>query len=98
MFADLDSSHPKVEKDVVAWGRWLGKTLPLKGIRFDTVKHFSEDFVRELITEMDTIYGEGWFFMGEFWKDSLDDMICYLDCMGKNFSMFNNAPWSTTSV
>jgi alpha-amylase len=91
MFADLDYSHPKVEKDVVAWGRWLGKMLPLKGIRFDAVKHFGEDFLREFITEMDTMYGQRWFFVGEFWKDkdSLDGTMRYLDRMGNTFSLFD---------
>jgi alpha-amylase len=73
MFADLDYSHAEVEKDVLDWGLWLSKELTLKGIRFDAVKHFSEDFLRKFITAMDETYGEGWFFVGEFWKDSLDD-------------------------
>jgi len=65
MFADLDYSHPEVETDVLNWGKWLSKELPLKGIRFDAVKHFSEDFLRKFITAMDEEHGTGWFFVGE---------------------------------
>ena len=89
MFADLDYAHPEVEKDVLDWGVWLSKEITLKGIRFDAVKHFSEDFLRKFITTMDEVHGEGWFFVGEFWKDSLDDMSRYLERMGKKFSLFD---------
>jgi alpha-amylase len=89
MFADLDYAHPEVEADVLNWGLWLSKQITLKGIRFDAVKHFSEDFLRKFITSMDETHGEGWFFVGEFWKDSLDDMSRYLERMGKKFSLFD---------
>jgi alpha-amylase len=89
MFADLDYSHPEVEKDVLDWGVWLSKEVTLKGIRFDAVKHFSKDFLRKFIVQMDEVHGEGWFFVGEFWKDSLDDMTRYLERMGKKFSLFD---------
>ena len=89
MGSDLDYSHPEVEADVLAWGKWLADTVPLHGVRFDAIKHYSEDFLRKFITEMDETYGEGWFFVGEFWKDSLDDMTRYLGRMGKKFSLFD---------
>ena len=89
MFADLDYSHAEVEKDVLDWGLWLSKQVTLKGIRFDAVKHFSEDFLRKFITSMDEVHGEGWFFVGEFWKDELSDMSQYLERMGKKFSLFD---------
>lgn len=89
MFADLDYDHPEVSKDVRDWSIWLSNQITLKGIRFDAVKHFSEDFLRQLITELDKTHGEGWFFVGEFWKDSLDDMSAYLERMGKKFSLFD---------
>lgn len=89
MFADLDYSHPEVKADVLNWGIWLSKEIALKGMRFDAVKHFSEDFLREFITTMDETHGEGWFFVGEFWKDSLADMSAYLQRMGKKFSLFD---------
>jgi alpha-amylase len=89
MFADLDYDHPEVAQDVIDWGVWLSKEVKLKGIRFDAVKHFSEDFLRQFITKMDELHGTGWFFVGEFWKDSLDDMSKYLERMGRKFSLFD---------
>lgn len=89
MFADLDYEHPEVKQDVINWGKWLHKEIKLQGIRFDAIKHFSEDFLREFITTMDEEHGTGWFFVGEFWKDSLDDMCRYLERMGKKFSLFD---------
>ncbi|KAK2598151.1 hypothetical protein QQS21_005702 [Conoideocrella luteorostrata] len=89
MGSDLDYSHPEVEADVLAWGDWLAKTIPLKGVRFDAIKHFSEDFLQKFVKQMDDKYGKGWFFVGEFWKDSLDDMHAYLDRMEHRFSLFD---------
>ncbi|KAI1323486.1 glycoside hydrolase family 13 protein [Xylariaceae sp. FL0255] len=89
MGSDLDYSHPEVEADVLAWGKWLAQNLPLKGIRFDAIKHYSEEFLRKFINMLDETYGEGWFFVGEFWKDSLEDMQQYLDRMGRKFSLFD---------
>lgn len=89
MFADLDYDHPEVSEDVIKWGVWLSKQVTLKGIRFDAVKHFSEEFLRKFITALDKEQSEGWFFVGEFWKDSLSDMTRYLDRMGKKFSLFD---------
>ena len=89
MGSDLDYSHPEVESDVLNWGKWLAQTVLLKGIRFDAIKHYSQDFLRKFITMLDEKYGEGWFFVGEFWKDSLEDMTRYLENMHKKFSLFD---------
>lgn len=75
MGSDLDYSHPEVEEDVLNWGKWIAKELPLQGMRFDAIKHYSESFLCKFIEEMDKTYGSGWFFVGEFWKDSLSDMV-----------------------
>ncbi|KAI3556546.1 alpha amylase [Colletotrichum abscissum] len=89
MGSDLDYDHPEVVKDVLNWGKWLAQEVPLQGIRFDAIKHYSEDFLRQFITELDKEYGKGWFFVGEFWKDSLDDMSEYLQRMGRQFTLFD---------
>jgi alpha-amylase len=89
MGSDLDYDHPEVEADVIAWGKWLAQEVPLKGIRFDAIKHYSVEFLRKFITALDENYGQGWFFVGEFWKDSLDDMTDYLGKMDRKFSLFD---------
>ncbi|KAK1754432.1 glycoside hydrolase superfamily [Echria macrotheca] len=89
MGSDLDYSHPDVERDVLAWGKWLASELPIRGFRFDAVRHFSVDFLRKFITQMDELNKDGWFFVGEFWKDSSADMRDYLDRMNHRFSLFD---------
>lgn len=65
MFADLDYAHPEVQDDVKNWGTWIGKEVKIKGLRFDAVKHFSEDFLKEFVRHLDQTVGEGWFLVGE---------------------------------
>ncbi|KAI9741751.1 MAG: hypothetical protein M1834_000137 [Cirrosporium novae-zelandiae] len=89
MFADVDYSNPEVVADVKNWGSWMGNELKIKGIRFDAVKHYSEDFLKEFIAHLDQDVGKGWFFVGEFWKDSLEHMQGYLKRMGHHFSLFD---------
>lgn len=90
MYADLDFSHPQVRHDVLNWGKFLANEIPIQGIRFDAIKHFSEDFLRSFVTQMDEISNEGWFFVGEFWKDSLSDMSRYLNLLiWRNISQLN---------
>ncbi|KAK4444044.1 glycoside hydrolase superfamily [Podospora aff. communis PSN243] len=89
MGSDLDYAHPEVEEDVLHWGRWLAKEIPLQGIRFDAIKHYDQDFLRKFVVQMDEVYGKGWFFVGEFWKDSLEDLRGYLNRMGHKFSLFD---------
>lgn len=89
MGSDLDYSHPEVQNDVIQWGLWLADTIPLKGMRFDAIKHFSAAFLQKFVSKMDEKHGKGWFFVGEFWKDSLDDMHKYLDGMDRQFSLFD---------
>jgi alpha-amylase len=67
----------------------MSKEVGITGIRFDAVKHFSVDFLREFIVKMDEVKEGGWFFVGEFWKDSPDDMSRYLLGMGEKFSLFD---------
>lgn len=65
MFADLDYTNAEVKQDVKRWGEWIGKEVRIKGIRFDAVKHFSEDFLRDFIQHLDQTVGKGWFLVGE---------------------------------
>ncbi|KAK9482937.1 glycoside hydrolase superfamily [Lipomyces starkeyi] len=90
MFADIDHSHPEVKKDINDWGIWIAELLSLRGFRFDAVKHFSEEYLKEFITQLKRNVNEDFFFVGEFWKDSLSDMLGYLDRLdGHKFSLFD---------
>ncbi|MCJ1259888.1 hypothetical protein MMC24_007727 [Lignoscripta atroalba] len=89
MFADLDYSHPEVRDDIKRWGEWIGKELKIKGIRFDAIKHYSEEFLSEFIDHIHKTVGPGWFLVGEFWKDSAGPLIAYLQRMGHRISLFD---------
>ncbi|KAL8738423.1 MAG: hypothetical protein Q9181_000794 [Wetmoreana brouardii] len=89
MFADVDYTHPEVEADVKAWSVWLCNQVPITGLRFDAIKHFSEEFLKSLVEHLDTHVRPGWFLVGEFWKHSLDAMTTYIRNMQHKFSLFD---------
>ncbi|KAL8656771.1 MAG: hypothetical protein Q9210_000014 [Variospora velana] len=89
MFADIDYTHPEVEADVKAWATWLYSQVPIQGIRFDAIKHYSEEFLQSLVEHLDKTAGPGWFLVGEFWEDSLDAMTTYIRNMRHKFSLFD---------
>lgn len=88
-FADLDYTHPEVEADVKAWTAWLYGQVSIQGIRFDAIKHYSEEFLKSLVEHLETSVGPGWFLVGEFWQDSLEAMKTYIRRMQHKFSLFD---------
>jgi len=89
MFADLDYSHPDVRKDVFRWGEWLGKELSLAGIRFDAIKHYSEEFLKSFIRHLDQTVGPNWFFVGEYWRDDLEVLSDFIRRFDNRLSLFD---------
>lgn len=89
MFADLDYSHPEVEADVKAWGKWLVKEAGLTGFRLDAVQHFSERFTREWVDEVNEECGNQ-FYVGEFWTGNVDDLTGWLKMMDQRFSLYDS--------
>lgn len=91
MFADIDYSHPEVEKDVTNWAIWVVKQLKLKGFRFDACQHFSERFTNEMITALEKEFGKNSLFLvGEFWSGNVKEMLEYLDNMKHKFSLYDS--------
>jgi alpha-amylase len=89
MFSDVDFSQLEVKEDIFRWGRWIGNELNLAGIRFDAIKHYSEDFLREFICHLDQTVGAKWFMVGEYWKDDLNVLSKYLDRFNNRISLFD---------
>lgn len=89
MGCNLDYSNPEVEEDVLAWGKWVAETVPLKGMRFDAIKHFSARFLAKFVKQMEQTCGEDWFSVGEFWKDDVKVMCKYLQGMSSKFRLFD---------
>ncbi len=78
MNADVNYSHPDVKKEIIDWGKWVVNELKLDGFRMDAVKHISEEFVREFLSEIRNVYGEKFYSVGEYWKDDLNSLKEYL--------------------
>lgn len=89
MFADIDYSHPDVEKDVKDWGVWITKEVGLSGFRLDAVQHFSERFTNAWVDNLREQCGNDIFVMGEFWVGDTKTMVDWLDKMGHKFSLFD---------
>jgi len=89
MFSDIDFSQPEVREDVFRWGEWIGNELNLAGVRFDAIKHYSEDFLRDFIAHLDRTVGSKWLMVGEYWKDDLEVLSGYLDRLHNRISLFD---------
>jgi len=92
MGTDIDHRHPEVRDDTLNWGPWILKTLGdnAAGFRFDAIKHFDRDFLANFIKHVRRETGQpNLFAVGEFWKDSTNDISRYLDGLGAQFSAFD---------
>ncbi|EEH15936.2 hypothetical protein PABG_06023 [Paracoccidioides brasiliensis Pb03] len=89
MFADLDHSNPEVREDIKRWIEWLGNQLHLSGLRFDAAKHYSAGFLRDFIAHIQQTVGAGWFFVAEYWKAEVWELLNYLGRMGHLVSLFD---------
>ncbi|EEB93016.1 hypothetical protein MPER_08387, partial [Moniliophthora perniciosa FA553] len=94
MGADIDHSHPEAREDVINWGKWIINEIGAAGFRFDAVKvahflpntGFIADFIKSVRHNTDK---PKMFAVGEFWKDSLEDLEAYLGSLGTQFSVFD---------
>jgi alpha-amylase len=106
MASDVDHAHPEVREDLLNWGAWMMREFPISGFRFDAVKHMSRSFVCDFVKHVreetrkkrkdqgkeaiDESSGPIAFSVGEFWKDSVDSCIKYLNEFGdEQFSLFD---------
>lgn len=49
MGSDIGHAHPDVAAEIIAWGKWMVRTFPLAGFRYDAVKHYSRAFARQFV-------------------------------------------------
>ncbi|CAE6419588.1 unnamed protein product, partial [Rhizoctonia solani] len=90
MGADIDHRHPEARDDLLAWGKWIIDEIGAAGFRFDAIKHIDDIFIAEFIKHVrGETHKPSMFAVGEFWKDSLDDINNYLNKLGTQFSVFD---------
>ncbi|KAF7593846.1 hypothetical protein BBP40_010781 [Aspergillus hancockii] len=89
MFADLDYSNREVQKDVLQWGEWLEKQVPLSGMRLDAAKHYSADFQKTFVNHLRANSGPQFSFVGEYWSGDARVLLHYLQKMEYQLSLFD---------
>jgi len=90
MGADIHHSHPDARNDIIKWGKWIIDEVDACGFRFDAVKHIDRTFIADFIKTMRSETGKPKLFaLGEFWKDSFDDLSNYVNALGTQFSLFD---------
>ncbi|KAK7047862.1 hypothetical protein VNI00_006190 [Paramarasmius palmivorus] len=90
MGADIDHSHPEAHEDVINWGKWIINEIGAAGFRFDAVKHIDSGFIADFVKAVRQGTDKPKMFaVGEFWKDSLEDLEAYLESLGTQFSVFD---------
>ncbi|KAJ3899733.1 alpha-amylase [Lentinula edodes] len=94
MGADIDHKHPEAREDIINWGKWILKELGpgAAGFRFDAVKHIDRSFIADFVKSIradEDVNRPKMFAVGEFWKDSIEDLEEYLGALGTRFSVFD---------
>ncbi|KAL9110949.1 MAG: hypothetical protein Q9227_004564 [Pyrenula ochraceoflavens] len=89
MFSNIDHLNPEVRAELCHWGDWLASQFPLAGIRFDAIKHYSENFLRYFINHMDQGPGRNWFLVGEYWWADQTVLKGVVDRFGGRLKLFD---------
>ncbi|OCF61510.1 alpha-amylase [Kwoniella mangroviensis CBS 10435] len=88
----VDHNHPEIEQELYKWGDWILKETGAYGFRFDAVKHISQSFIGEFVKHVRSSEGgkAKAFCVGEFWHDSVDALVEYVEGLGTQFSCFDS--------
>lgn len=78
MFADIDLNHPEVVEELQKWGVWVSEELNLDGMRLDAIKHMNSEFIRKFLEAVRAERGDGFYAVGEYWKDDIGSLNEYL--------------------
>lgn len=91
MFANIDHANLDVKNELIAWGRWFVNKLDLDGFRFDALKHIDAVFINEFLGGIKEEVNDGFYFFGEYWDGSSDNMKSYLDSIEHRVDLFDVA-------
>ncbi len=86
MFANVDHAHPDVIEELKRWIDWLLSSLPLRGLRFDALKHIDADFMLDYLRHLN---GRELLLIGEYWENNADTLIHYIDQMEQKMILFD---------
>ena len=88
MFADIDHAHPEVKNHLIEWACWYIDQTGVQGFRLDAVKHIDHHFLKQWVKHIHEVYPE-FFFVGEYWMESLDHKEEYLAATDYHMSLFD---------
>ncbi|KAJ4289938.1 hypothetical protein N0V88_006735 [Collariella sp. IMI 366227] len=89
MFADIDHRHPEVRANILRWVEWLPWQVKLGGLRLDAIKHYSFEFVRDLVRHVQEHVDKDWFIVGEYWREDSEFLARYIEYMEHRISLFD---------
>jgi alpha-amylase len=88
MGCDLDFQSVEVQREAIAWGKWILDTTGVDGFRLDAVKHIAAWFFPQWIDAMQKHAGRELFVVGEYWTPDVGALHWYLDQLGGRLSVF----------
>lgn len=89
MFADINHAHPEVREDFKKWAEWFVNETGVDGFRLDAVKHIDADFMKEFKTHVRGKFGNDFYFVGEYWMDSIEAEEGYLGSTDFDIDIFD---------
>lgn len=89
MFADIDHSHPEVQAEIALWTKWFIKESGIDGFRFDALKHIDFHFIDEYARWILDLFGDDFYFIGEYWAADFGELNHYLDETDYNVDLFD---------
>lgn len=89
MGADVDFNVPEVLEEVARWGRWYLDFTNVDSLRLDAVKHISSAFFPQWLAMLRRYKNKELFTVGEYWQDSLGELMRYLDVCDHCMSLFD---------
>lgn len=78
-FYDYDQYVPDTQNVLWSWTRWLWNDVGIRGLRMDAVKHFTHDFVGDLLDNLHDNSMNPGFVVGEFYDGNAGTLKSWLD-------------------
>lgn len=89
MGSDVDFNVPEVVEELERWGRWYLDFTGVDSLRLDAVKHISHEFYPGWLDMLRLYKRKPLFTVGEYWRDSVEELQSYLYHCGHRMSLFD---------